>query len=192
MNNEMIETLISKFIDSEITPAEQRLLDEELTSNPESRQLLHDLQQLRDQSCQLLDEQLYRQGDSAETFFQKACEQKDSLNRFQIIRPSRFWKWAASMAACLLIALTIWMVWVARQPNGLPAQPETINIAENSPVPDDPVEPRFNPRWVRDITPTTSKRYIDWYTYTAPSGSQYLIESYRDHSVTTASTHEGL
>ena len=54
------------------------------------------------------------------------------------------------------------------------------------------IEPRFNPRWVREITPTQQQRYMDWYTYTDPSGSQYLIESYRDRSVTPASANDGL
>ena len=40
MNEQMIELLIGKFIDSEITPAEQRLLDAELLRNPQTRRLL--------------------------------------------------------------------------------------------------------------------------------------------------------
>jgi len=192
MNNDMIETLISKFIDSEITPAEQRLLDAELMSNPNARELLTRLQQLRVQTCQLLDEQLTGRGASAESLFQKACEQIDSPRQGQRFGLSRFAKLAISLAACLLVALTVWAIVSNQTPNDPTQQPEKIMTAKDDTATPESLEPRFKPRWVREITPTQRQRYMDWYIYTDPSGSQYLIESYRDHGVTTASANDGL
>ena len=58
MNEEMIELLIGKFIDSEITPAEQRLLDAELLRNPRTRRLLEEFQMMGDQAKGILGQEL--------------------------------------------------------------------------------------------------------------------------------------
>jgi len=191
MNNDMVETLISKFIDSEITPAEQRLLDGELMSNPKARELLTRLQQLHDQTCQLLDDQLTGRGASAESLLQKAGEQIDSPRQSQRFGLSRFAKLALSLAACLLVALTVWAIVSVHTPNTPTPQPEKMTVDNDAAIPES-LEPRFKPRWLREITPTQRQCYMDWYTYTDPSGSQYLIESYRDRGVTTAAANDGL
>ena len=48
MNDETTEILISKFLDSEITPAEQRILEVKLSQDDDARCLLESLRQLRD------------------------------------------------------------------------------------------------------------------------------------------------
>ena len=60
MNEQMLEILISKYIDSEITPAEQKMLDAELQNNPEAQETLKALEQLRDQAQQMLKEDVVR------------------------------------------------------------------------------------------------------------------------------------
>lgn len=193
MNEEMRDILISKFIDSEITPAEQRLLDEELASNPESRQLLNDLQQIDDQAGQLIQDTLQLSTASPESHFQKACQKIPPSQSDRRRIGWRITTWAASLAACLAIAWTVWIMMADQKTppaNSEPTNPVVAQLDEPGIQP--AVEPRFKPRWIRDITPNHRAYDIDWYTYTDQSGSEYLVEMYRDKNVTTASHNEGL
>ena len=69
MNPEMTELLINKYLDSEITPAEQRLLEAQLQRNPQDRRFLAQLQRLRDQARQLLQDELADRGAPARAIF---------------------------------------------------------------------------------------------------------------------------
>ena len=80
MNQEMLEILIGRYLDSEITPAEQRLLDAELQAGPEARQLLERWQQLHEQARQALNTQLTEQGASAEAIFSRALAQQKTAS----------------------------------------------------------------------------------------------------------------
>ena len=46
MTNEILEILIGKYLDGEITPSEQQMLEEALVSEPQARELLEQLQNL--------------------------------------------------------------------------------------------------------------------------------------------------
>ena len=74
MNAQMLEILIGKYIDSEITPAEQQLLDHELAANPNAKILLDDYQQLDRLSRQAVDRQIAQSGRSFDIIFSSALE----------------------------------------------------------------------------------------------------------------------
>ena len=52
MKQEMLEILIGKYLDGEITPSEQQILQKELESNPQAKELLEQLQDLHERSCE--------------------------------------------------------------------------------------------------------------------------------------------
>ena len=88
MNPEMTEILIGKHIDSEITPAEQRLLDIELKNNPEMRQMLSEMKKLHEQSQLAVNSKVVEKGKSAQAIFESAW-QKHRLMRFKRTRLSQ-------------------------------------------------------------------------------------------------------
>ena len=112
MNEQMLEILISKYIDSEITPAEQKMLDTELQSNPDAQETLKALEQLRDQSQQMLKEEVVLSGAPASTIIEQALAQS-SRPRKQQGTPYRPWyRDPISLAACFILGLGFVSFWV--------------------------------------------------------------------------------
>jgi len=75
MANEMLDILIGRHIDSEITPAEQRLLDEMLRSDEQAQRLVVELERLRDLSRQSLRGELDKITLTADAAFEQAWRQ---------------------------------------------------------------------------------------------------------------------
>jgi anti-sigma factor RsiW len=61
-HNELIELLMGKFLDGEISPSEQRLLDEHLTNNPDAGTLFAQLTRLHEISEAAIQARLLDQG----------------------------------------------------------------------------------------------------------------------------------
>lgn len=192
MNEQMIEVLIGKFIDSEITPAEQQLLDAELSRNPETRRLLEDLQSLRDQAKGMLRQELCGSSDSAAEVF-AAAMRSDRSERAQHVKRGRAWGVAAALvAACFIVGTGVNKLFFSEGISG--TQEGTGVKSSGEPgggeglVFNGDRKPGFNPAKPVDRT-------IDWYTYTDADGVGWLMETYRHHrprKVVPAAYLEGL
>jgi len=191
MNPELTELLIGKFLDSEITPAEKRLLDEELKQNPQARQLLQELQQLHQQAQQVFMREIAEQGRPAEQIIRQAL-QKQPLSRRRRIRLSPWLHLAANVAAGFVLGFGVYHFFAhANTPETIPApQAPQSPVVQANPAPKEihRVAEDLRPR---SLSPGKTGR-VDYYLYPDPSGSEWLIEAYPDTGVETASYHGDL
>ncbi len=197
MNEEMLEILIGKSIDSEITPAEQRLLDVELKNNPEAKQLFQELQTLKDQASYELQNALDSDSPFPREHFDNAWREHHDSQDPSTLRFPAWQQTIISAAACFLIALGIFQMIQTKPIKKLPVgtthaqmkqSQQPINFAQkNNVIVDKTLPPRLTPK-------ERTSPYIDWYIVTTPSGTQYIYETHRNQpsDITTASYQDGI
>ena len=163
MDNDRLEILIGKFIDGEIEPSEQRLLEAQLAADPQSRRLFEQYRQLHE-TAQSQIAPLAETGRPFDNIFAVAWKQSHR-NRRRIVIPLGIGRFVAGMAAGLLLAV---LVQTAIQPAAqlptiveLPQPPERIapHAAAGSPI-------------IQDV---------DYYDYIDANGGRWLIEGFREH-----------
>ena len=185
MNQEMLEILIGRYLDSEITPAEQRLLDKQLRENPDAQQMLDQLQQLQDEVREVLSDEFVDRGESAGAIFDRAWH-KSKGRPEQSFRMPGWVRFAAGIAAGFVLGLGVYFAMSQLSPDKTePAAP--VEIAKN----DDTLQ-RLPVRIKRVIRPKMAPgptRRVDWYNYADERGDQWLVETYRENAVTTAAYH---
>ncbi len=131
MNEQMLEILISKYIDSEITPAEQKMLDAEMQRNPEARETLKVLEQLREQAQQMLKEEVVLSGAPAKTIIERALAQADRPRKQNATAYRPWYRDPISLAACFILGLGFVSFWV-HYGNPVNPSPPRGNHAANS------------------------------------------------------------
>jgi len=190
MSQELTEILIGKYLDSEITPAEQQLLDRALKDDPDARRLLMEMEQLHEQAKRALAQEITDKGDSAEVIFERAWQQK-KMQVFWKVKLSRLSRTAATLAAGFFLGLGVY--YFAGQIPGpidspalvvthTPTPPPGHTIADNT---NDEKQPKMPRAW-QEADPTRMPQRLDWYSYTDPQGRQWLIEAPRNNAVTSA------
>jgi len=196
MNQEMLEILIGKYLDSEITPAEQWLLDAELSGNPESRRLLQQYQRLWDQTREAFDAGIVEAGQSAQEIFETAYAGGVAEGTSRTARPLGWLRFAAGLAAGVMIGWGAYFILSDSSSSNtsntydMPSRPPAV-IAERQNE-DKPTieflktEPRQTPSRLRVV------RNVDWYNFTDESGDEWLVEGYRENTVSPAVYHGDL
>ena len=163
MSEELTEILIGKFLDSEITPAEQQLLEIELRKNPQSQKLLDELKQFHEIAAQALDQELNESDTSCEEIFQRASARVPNPKNQRIIR-FNLWQQVAGIAAMLMIGFTIYLVLVQSD--------QITNVAPTT------VGPTLPPVQPPDIVSTQPPPHgSDFYYVKSPDGTEYLIQN---------------
>jgi len=185
MNPELTEILIGKYLDSEITPAEQQLLDKELKDNPDTRQLLAEMEQLHQQAQRALAREITDKGDSAEAIFERAWQQKKAY-AFWKPRLLRFSRTAATLAAGFILGLGAYyfagqISAPAQSPQSLKPKPAPL-VARNT----NHNNLTRTPRLAQPNKHLRLPSELDWYSYTDSQGRKWLIEAPRDNALTTA------
>ena len=185
MTEEMLEVLIGKYLDGEITPSEERLLEAELYRNPQAADLLEQFKSLHQRSSEVLACELSEKGKSPEEIFASALRQSKHT-RHHIIKLSGWMRFAAGAAAGLILGLALHFV--------LPLMSHTSN--EQAP----PETPKFVKKidanmLLGEPQPQPSDqpaRNVDWYNFTDQQGNQWLVEGLRENFVRPASYEQGL
>jgi hypothetical protein len=202
MNDQMLELLIGKYLDSEITPAEQRLLDDHLSKDPAARQLLQEYSQLHDNTRQVLQSQVLDQGASAGEIISDALAERGGRRYVLKISARRYLQVATGLAAGLLLGFLIYGVWISgsstsRETSDINPGPALVNNnlrVENSnkqPVNNNP----DSPRKIVELNPLPQNKLsqgVDYFNYMDSSGTQYIVEAYRDNDLQAASYNGGL
>jgi len=179
MISDMLEILIGKSIDSEITPAEQQLLEEQLKTNPDAQILFHQLHKLHELSKQTITRDILDRGAAFETIFQRAAAQYHPPKFHRRPLPwNSMLRVAGSLAAGFLLGFGAFHFYGKSSMVSAPLKHSAPIVAYND-------LPRAAEKVVRNTLPQApapkrihpQRNQMDWYTYTDPSGTKWMIES---------------
>jgi hypothetical protein len=183
MNQEMLEILIGKYLDGEITPSEQQILETQLNKDPQSEMLLRQFQDLHERSSEVVTSELLGQGKTPEEIFALAY-QRQSKNPFTKITAYRgHIRFVTGVAAGLIIGLALHFVL----PNAPITQNESNNqyaTASNTNNQADPQTQRL-PQYLTNSAANVT-RNVDWYNFTDKNGNQWLVEGLSENKVRPA------
>ncbi|MBN1818188.1 MAG: hypothetical protein JW828_12580 [Sedimentisphaerales bacterium] len=175
MSQEMLEILIGKFLDGEITPAEKRLLDERIACDESAGRLFEQWQFLHQQMQQTADAQMGL-GRSAEEIFKQAWRQSRSSTVQGAARFLSRMRFITGLAAGLILGLGIHFALLnaSEKPTGMEG---TTTIAEVNPV--DNRNPVNGSSSLATMSARPVSRNVDWYNFTDSSGNEWMVEGYR-------------
>jgi len=184
--DEMLEILIGKHLDGEITPSEQRMLQAELDNNFQARELLEQLEDLHQRSREVVASEIHEYGKAAGEIFERAWKQsafggKHRLRR--MIKPRGYLRFAAGLAAGIAIGLALHFALVTRSTLvSNQVQPNMVakNLDNEANV-QRPILQLFPSDLTGDVI-----RNVDWYSFTDENGDQWLIEGFRENIVRPA------
>src|SRR4030042_856793 len=107
MKEDVLEIMIGKYIDGQITPIEKQDLQAELNRNFEAKELLVQLQDLHQRSRELIASEVLNSGKNADEIFERAWQQHKKRPSIGIIKFSGTLRFAAGIAAGLVIGLAL-------------------------------------------------------------------------------------
>jgi anti-sigma factor RsiW len=180
--NDWLEILIGKLVDGEISPAERKILERELDTNTQARELLEQLRSLRQYSCQAVAAEVSG-GASADQVFDRAWQEHTRSSYRQIFRINGRLRFAAGLAAGLILGLALHFVAVWGDSGAPIPAPRDRQVAVGS-------TGETGGQMVSSVAgrqaPRPLTREVDWYVFTGPNGEQWLVEGVREGLVKTA------
>jgi hypothetical protein len=176
-----LEILIGKFIDGEISPAEQRLLEDELERNSEAKALLEQLQVLQESSKAVVASRIQGPAGESAEIFERAWQRRNRSPRRRAVRVGigGHLRFAVGVAAGFLLGLVLHflLVWSGISPEE-PAGPALIAKGTN---PEVGTALAASPDELRPVI-----RNVDWYSFTDDAGNQWLVNGVREGRVRPA------
>ncbi len=189
MTQEMLEILIGKYLDGEITPSEQSMLEAELDRDAQAKELLRQLEDLHKRSCEVVASEIIGRGKTPEEVFEQAWQQQSKHSLRFIVKLGGHLRFTTGVAAGLLIGLALHFVLPSVSgPQGDQVPPDVFvqNIDSQANI----ERPDF-PRLLTD-PPGNVFRNVDLYSFTDKQGNQWLIEGLRENTVRPAAYDAGL
>jgi len=192
ISEDMFEVLIGKYLDGEITPSEQRLLEAKLDSDPKASELLEQYQILHDQSNEVLAVELLEKGKSPEEIFEQAFQQTKH-KRHHIIKRSGWIRYATGVAAGLIFGIALHFTLLQSSSGGN----EQNNLVPPTPIAQTYVkklnpEILFGPSQPQTQTSVVPVRNVDWYNFTDENGNQWIVEGVRGNQARPAVYEQSL
>jgi anti-sigma factor RsiW len=183
MTDQMLEILIGKHIDGEITPAEQRILKAALQEDSGARELFEQLQDLHQSAHQVVAAEIGERARTADEIFEQARQRQARRPARRMIELRGYWRFAAGLAAGLIIGLSLHFVLLRHSEAQSEPRPPVTTAQESSDLTDvrRPALPMLRPDGTENVI-----RNIDWYSFTDETGDQWLIEGLRESSVRPA------
>ncbi len=114
MTEQMLEILIGKFLDAEITPAEQQMLDDALEDDQQAQELFNQLKDLHNINRQAVTTNILEKGKSSDDIFEDAWQARTKNPFARITRHSETFRIAAAISIGFLVGI------FAQQINRLP------------------------------------------------------------------------
>ncbi len=183
VSDERLEILIGKLLDGELSLAERRLLDEELSHNDEARALLEQLRALDAGSRGAVAWRIAPRAGEPHVVFERAWQRhvKSPWQRIVRLRTKGGLRFVAGLAAGFLLGLVLHFVLVrsSTAPNEPPSEPVPSPWVRA--IPETGAVPRIDSERVRPVI-----RNVDWYTFTDDAGNQWLVEGVREGMVRPA------
>lgn len=101
----MLEILIGKFLDAEITPAEQQMLDAAIEDDPQANELFNQLKDLHDINRQAVVNNILEKGASSEDIFEDAWRSQSKNPFARITRHTGTFKIAAAITIGFMVGI---------------------------------------------------------------------------------------
>ncbi len=105
MTEDMLEILIGKFLDAEITPAEQQMLDDALEDDHQAQELFNQLKELHNINRQAVTTNILEKGRSPEDIFENAWKDRTRNPFARITRYSGAFRVAAAITIAFLAGI---------------------------------------------------------------------------------------
>lgn len=177
MTEDKLEILIGRFLDGELSPGEQRVLDHELDRNHRAKELLDELRDLCGCTRELIGSQVTESGAGAQAVFERAWQRRQRPSWRRLVRASGHLRFAAGLAAGFLLGTVLHFILVwGPTPAGKPVTPPPVVRAD---LPEMSIqEAPSQPTSLGD--PRRITRKVDWYSFTDENGSQWLAEAVRE------------
>ncbi len=189
MTQEILEILIGKYLDNEITGGEQCVLDAELKNDPKARELLEQLQDLHERSRCVVAAGILEQGQAPEEIFEQAWQRQTNQSTKRLIKRKTPVRFAVGVAVGLVIGLILHFVLTVIPKQQTNHEPQNILVQE----PDSRTDADMtNPQLVFQNTPGNITRNVDWYSFTDRNGDRWLIEGLRENTIRPAVNNSGL
>lgn len=188
-NDDKLELVIGKHLDGEITPAEQRWLDDELQRNERARDLLEQLRLLRACSRQVVAAEVLERGQRPEEILQSAWQRHQRSRWRRVVRADGHLRFAAGLAAGFLLGLLLHFGLAADKPASTEDVASTPTARDVMPV------GSSGQGAAQDAGaryPGSVMRDVDWYSFTDRNGRQWLVEGVREGSVRPAAYYGDL
>lgn len=116
----MLEILIGKFLDAEISPAEKQMLDAALERDQQAKDLFNQLKELDTLNQQAVTSEVIEKGRSAEDIFEDAWHERKRIRLPYMITAMASRKFAAGIAAGLLLGIFLFNhIQLTRNPRRL-------------------------------------------------------------------------
>ena len=112
ITNDKLEILIGKFLDGEISPGEQRVLDDALQRDERARELLDQLRTLRECSREMIVSEVLDAGAEADDVLERAWQRNKKRSWRRIVIADGHLRFAAGLAAGLILGLLLHFIWV--------------------------------------------------------------------------------
>ena len=177
VTEDMLEILIGKYIDGEITPSEQGMLDGAMEKDAKVRELLEQLAELHEAGAEAVSSQVVDKGKSAEEIIDLAWRGR-RRGRPKIFSGGIL-RFAAGLAAGLLIGFALHLV-VSGGSHGRSDQIEPRTVASDT----------VDKRGIEGIAPSPAGgdtvRNVDYYGFTDQDGGRWLVEGLRENMVRPA------
>ena len=188
MTTEILEILIGKYIDSEITNAEQCVLEAELKSNSKAKELLEQLRNLHEQTSSTISSEILEPRKTTEEIFEQAWQQADLISK-HVRKPVVKLRFAAGVAVGLIIGLILHFT-SAIQPQQQSSSQQHEPIAQE--INTQPNPEITSPQLLPYNNNANVIRNVDWYSFTDEDGDQWLIEGLNENIIKPAVYNEGL
>ena len=189
MTEEILEILIGKYLDGEIAPSEQQMLEAALDGDSNARKLLEQLQDLHERSREVIASEVLQKGRAPEEIIERAWQHQTKHPLRRKIKAGGWLRFASGLAAGLIIGLALHFTLLEPSTLQVHAVPPNA-IARNADDQPDVQKPTPLPLQLRDTRNVT--RNVDWYSFTDENGDQWLIEGFRENMVRPAVYHAGL
>lgn len=184
-SNDKLEILIGRLVDGEISPSERRILERELETNGQARELLEQLRDLRQQSCRAISAEVSG-GASADAIFERAWQQNAKSSYRRVFRIDGRLRFAIGLAAGLILGLALHFVAVwGRAPVQAPGQSQSVARQTPREIGGQTTAAQM----VKQEVSQPVTRQVDWFVFTSPTGEQWLVEGVREGLVKTAEYH---
>jgi hypothetical protein len=190
MKQEILEILIGKYLDGEITPSEQQILQKQLDSDPRAKELLGQLRALHEQSGEAVASEIIGVGKEAGEIFEQAWRRQAANPLRRVLKMDGRLRFAAGLAAGLVIGLFVHLALPLGSTPQRPDIPAANVLALNTDNRTDAGQSAY-PQGLT-VPAGNALRNVDWYGFTDKQGNEWLIEGLRENIVTPAVYYEDL